>query len=195
MLFEEQPTDLHLVRYLLGEIYDDLDGRVFRAKYLAALDSDFGGAEGTVVFGGTPAFLAYQDARCSWVAGNYVATVLVCQALLENLLTAYLHAACIEVAKRPRLEQTLRKCRTQGLLSKQDEADIVRLVKQRNPLTHFRLLEDLDHLDRRAVNSGTHPVSIAQEDARFAITLVVRILGKAIFASGGTRTKTRTPLK
>jgi hypothetical protein len=88
MLFDEQPTDLDLVRYLLGEMYDDLGGRVARSKYLSALDSDYGGAEGTMIFGGTPAFLAYQDARGSWIAGNYVATVLVCQALLENLLTA-----------------------------------------------------------------------------------------------------------
>jgi hypothetical protein len=187
MLFDEQPTDLDLVRYLLGEMYDDLGGRVARVKYLSALDSDYGGAEGTMIFGGTPAFLAYQDARGSWIAGNYVATVLVCQALLANLLTAYLHAASIEVAKRVRLEQTLKVCRAHGLLTEQDERDIVRLARQRNPLTHFRLLEDVDHLDRRAVDSGTHPVSIAQEDARFAITVVVRILGKATFALGGVR--------
>ena len=187
MIFDEQPTDLDLVRGLLGELHDDLNGRVNRFKYLAALDSDYAGIEGTMLFGGTPAFLAYQEARSSYVSGNFVATVLLCQALLENLLAAFLHAACAEVAPRPRLEQTLQECRTLGLLTEQDEMDVLRLARQRNPLTHYRSLDDVSHLDRRAMDTRTHPLSIIQDDARFAITLVIRILGKAAFALGSRR--------
>lgn len=45
-----------------------------------------------MIFGGSPAWHAWVEARSSFVHGNFVATVLLCQGLMKQLLAAYLHA-------------------------------------------------------------------------------------------------------
>jgi hypothetical protein len=57
--------------------------------------TDLGGQmvrSGTMICGGHAAYHARAEARSSFVHGNYVATILLCQGLVEYLLAAYLHA-------------------------------------------------------------------------------------------------------
>lgn len=67
--------------------------------------------------------------RSSFVHGNYVATVLLCQSLVENPLAAFLHGGMLdELPSRIHFEETLRRCRAEGLLTDEDVIELKKLV-------------------------------------------------------------------
>lgn len=83
-------SDLDLMRHLLADMHDGLDGKITRLRRLADLSGAMG-KRGTMIFGGPAAYLAWVEARESYVHGNFVATVLLCQGMVEQLLAAYLN--------------------------------------------------------------------------------------------------------
>lgn len=83
-------SDLDIFRHLLADLHNDMPDRVSRLRYLIDLGADLG-SQGTMLFGGYAALSAWSEARSSFVNGNYVATILLCQSLIENLLAAFLH--------------------------------------------------------------------------------------------------------
>lgn len=196
-MFDELPPYTGVFRALIGELYDDLPGRVERLRELLALDADFGGG-GVLLPGGHPTYLAYTEARSSYVAGNFVATILLCQAMIEHLLGGHLVVDDVtrsirqlpsreEIDQRPALDKILKECVARGLLNSKDESDIRRLTSLRNPLIHFRQIDDPTHIERRSMSSGDHAFDLVAQDARFAIATSLRLLNKTEFAMGRTR--------
>lgn len=177
-------SDIDYTRQLLGELFDDLGGKVARLRQLADLGGQLG-RQGTMLFGGAATFGAWAEARSSFVHGNYVATVLLCQSLVENLLAAYLHSALtIDASQRVSFRETLKRCLARNLITGKECDDLERLMALRNPLTHFRTLDDEQNLDRRAMATGLQPDALVQRDASFAIGLAVRMLAKPQFRLG-----------
>jgi hypothetical protein len=89
-----------------------------------------------------------------------------------------------ELPPRIQFDDTLRRCRTRGLLTDDEVTDLKKLVSLRNPLTHFRDVDDAHNLDRRSIATGRHGGEILSRDAWFAITLAGRILAKEPFRLG-----------
>lgn len=81
--------DVDVFRILLSDLHDDLTGKVARFRQLADLSAALG-SSGTMMPGGETAFAAWIEARSSFVHGNYVATVLLCQGPAEHVLAAHL---------------------------------------------------------------------------------------------------------
>jgi hypothetical protein len=144
------------------------------------------GRSGTMIFGGHAAYHAWVEARSSFVHGNYVATILLCQGLFEHLLAAYLHAGLLvdDVPERIKFGDTLRRCREREVVSDDDVADLRRMMDLRNPLSHFRHVHDEGHLDRRSVDERTPAAELLRRDANFAIGVAVRILAKPALRLG-----------
>jgi hypothetical protein len=173
-------TDISVMRFLLEDLHNDLLGKVQRFHHL----NDLGERNGrrTMLFGGSTTHNAWVEARSSFVHGNYVATVLLCQSLIENLLAAFLHGGLMkELLKRIEFAETLRRCRAVGILDDQDVVDLKELAALRNPLTHFRNVDDDRNLDRRSIATGRFTSDILSKDAWSAITLASRMLGKPQF--------------
>lgn len=178
-------SDLDFVRHLLADLHDDLREKVGRFRMLTDLGSEMG-RSGTMIFGGHAAYHAWVEARSSFVHGNFVATVLLCQGLIENLLAGYLHAGLLidDVPERINFADTLRRCREREVISDADVADLRRMMDLRNPLSHFRHVHDDGHLDRRSVDERTSATDLLRRDAIFAIGVAVRILAKPAFRLG-----------
>jgi hypothetical protein len=174
-------SDIALVRYLLADLHDDLQGKVTRFHYLSDL-SEALGIQRIMLFGGHVTHNAWIEARSSFVHGNYVATVLLCQSLVENLLAAFLHGGLLdELPPRIQFDETLRRCRAKDLLTDDDVVELKKLVSFRNPLTHFRNIDDPHNLDRRSIATGRLAGEILSRDAWFAIALAARVLAKEPF--------------
>jgi hypothetical protein len=110
---------------------------------------------------------------------------LLCQSLVENLLAGFLHGGLLdELPARILFEETLRRCRAKGLLTDEDMTDLKKLVSLRNPLTHFRHVDDEHNLDRRSIATGRLAGEILSNDAWFAISLATRMLVKEPFRLG-----------
>lgn len=178
-------SDTDCVQHLLAELHDDLEGKVARLRILSEIGRGMGPG-GTMIFGGQAAYYAWSEARSSFAHGNYVATVLLCQGLVEHLLAAYLHAALLmdDVPARVAFRETLRRCREKDVISDEDVADLEKLMGLRNPLSHFRHVHDDSNLDRRSSATGQHAYDLMRQDAEFAIALAVRILSKSAFRVG-----------
>jgi len=178
-------SDLDAISHLLADLHDDLRGKVTRFRYLADIDGSLGSG-GTMIFGGSATFTAWTEARSSFVHGNFAATILLCQSLAENLLAAFLHAALPMEDLPPRIafRETLKRCRDRDLITGKEAGELERLMSLRNPLSHFRPVDNDQNIDRRAMTARLRPEALIEQDASFAIGLAVRILGKAPFRLG-----------
>ena len=178
-------SDLDAVSHLLADLHDDLPGKVTRFRHLADLGGELG-TQGTMLFGGAATFSAWTEARASFVHGNFAATILLCQSLVENLLAAFLHAGLMMNDLPPRIafRDTLKRCQDRNLISGQDFGDLERLMGLRNPLSHFRSVADDQNIDRRAVTASIRSDALIEQDAWFAIGIAVRMLAKPQFRLG-----------
>lgn len=178
-------SDLDFVRHLLADLHDGLPENVGRFRMLADLGGQMG-RSGTMIFGGYAAYHAWVEARASFVHGNFVATILLCQGLAEHLLAAYLHAGVLvdNIPERIQFADTLRRCRERDVISDQDVTDLRRMMDLRNPLSHFRHVDDGSNLDRRSIDTGVSAEELLRRDAIFSIGIVVTILAKPAFRLG-----------
>lgn len=177
-------SDVKGVRLLLADMHEDLHERIARLRYLNDLSTDLG-AEGTMLFGGLTTYHAWAEARSSFVHGNYVATVILCQSLAENLLAAFVAAGPSDDRKgKVQFRETLDQCRAIGLLGDQDVTDLRKLTSLRNPLAHFRHIDDEHSLQRRSMSANKDAVDLLRNDAWFAVGLAVRMLAKKPFRVG-----------
>lgn len=178
-------SDMDFVRHLLADLHDNLPEKVSRFRMLTDLGGQMG-PSGTMIFGGHAAYHAWIEARSSFLHGNFVATILLCQGLAEHLLAHYLYAGLLvdKIPDRIQFADTLRRCRERNVISDQNVADLRRMMDLRNPLSHFRHVDDSSNLDRRTIDSGVSADDLLRRDAIFSIGLVVSVLTKPAFRLG-----------
>ena len=174
---------LDLTRSLLRDLHDDLPQRMARFRYIADISASMAPG-GTMIFGGLASSTAYLEARSSFVNGNFIATILLCQSLIENLLATFLHAASETLPDKIQFNETLRRCRAKGLLNEEDSGSLERLIALRNPLMHFRDVNDSSNLMRRSIDSKLATEDLLERDAFFAIGIGIKILSKRPFRVG-----------
>jgi HEPN domain-containing protein len=94
-----------------------------------------------MLFGGELTSTVWTEARSSFINGNYIATVMLCQSLAEHLLAAYLSAALNgdELPNRTAFKETLKRCLAKGVLGREDATQLQRLMELRNPISHYRI--------------------------------------------------------
>ena len=136
-------SELGFVRFLLADLHDDLDGKTARFRQLTDLSGALG-SSGTMLPGAYTTSAAWREARTSFVQGNFVATVMLCQGLAEHVLAAHLEMLMDDDPLPPKISfvETLRRCRERSVISEEDAADMRRLMALRNPLSHFRTIDD-----------------------------------------------------
>lgn len=167
-------ADVDAVRELLGELHDDIAGKVARFRQLADLSVELG-TYGSLLPGGEITYAAWLEARSSFVHGNFVATVMLCQGLAEQTLAARLEMMMggERLPQRVAFQETLRRCAQVGLVPK--------LMLLRNPLSHYRNLDDETSLSARVLATRSPAAANLLGDAHFAISVAVRLLSLRAF--------------
>jgi hypothetical protein len=64
-------------------------------------------------------------------------------------------------------------------------SDLKKLMQLRNPLSHFRGIDDASNLTRRMLNSGVMEEDHLKGDASFALSMAVRLLSLPSFRLDG----------
>lgn len=174
--------DVDYVRMLLADLHDGLAGKVARFHQLADLSLELGAA-GSMLPGGESSITAWLEARSSFVHGNYVATVMLCQGLAEHMLAAHLATGleADELPARIPFHQTLDRCLARGIISPIEADDLRRLMDLQNPLSHYRDINDPTNLSRRALDSRLPAERHLLNDATFAISMAIRLLALPAF--------------
>nr|WP_294557588.1 hypothetical protein [uncultured Rhodopila sp.] len=177
--------DLGLVRLLLEDLHHDLLGKVARFRQLDDLSGALGSG-GTMLPGGEATYAAWSEARSSFIHGNYVATILLCQGLAEHVLAAELVIG-IKPEKLPgkiTFKDTLDRCLAKGLIDQKDFDDLRRPMSLCNPLSHYRDIDDPSNLSGRVLDSRLPAESHLFGDASFAIGMATRLLALPAFRLG-----------
>lgn len=177
--------DMEIVRILLADLHDDLPGKVARFHQLADLSMALGSG-GTMLTGGETTLAAWNEARTSFIHGNYVATVLLCQGLAEHMLAAHLAIGIHgeQLPNRISFHDTLLRCLARQVISPKDADDLRHLMSLRNPLSHYRKIDDPSNLSRRVLDTRVPVESHLLGDASFAISVAVRLLALPAFRLG-----------
>jgi hypothetical protein len=177
--------DLDFTRLLLADMHDDLHGKVSRFRQLEDLMSAIGSRR-SMIPGGEVAYTAWVEARSSFVHGNFLATVLLAQALAEQMLAAMLTLGLNAEPIPPKIDfrKTLKRCRARDMISQCDSDDLERLMGLRNPLSHHRRIDDPTNLSRRVIDERISGEEHLRRDATFAISMAVRLLALPMIRLG-----------
>lgn len=175
-------------------MHNELPGRLGRFKLLVALEADFAGS-GVMLPGGHVTHMAYSEVRAAFVAGHLLTVIVLAQSLIENLLGA--HADLDDISReikrrlkvkklhsRPHFDDIIKSCLERGVLTPSDVANLQRVRSIRNPLIHYRSVEDEGGFTRRWLDARESPFDLIEADARFCISTVVALVGKPEFTLG-----------
>ena len=175
-------NDMASAKMLLEELQIDLEGKISRLRQLDDLNYDLG-SNGSILTGGEVVYHIWQEVRSSFIHGNYVAVVLLCQSMAEHLLASYLEYRFSEDSrsKRMHFRDTIQECWSRGIITEIDKNDLLRLSHARNPLTHHRTFEDPTNLTRLSVEAGKIASDLLRGNANFAIRLAFRLLSLPAF--------------
>jgi hypothetical protein len=184
-LFSDAGT-LNFVQILLAELHDDLFGKVARLRQLADLSKTLGPG-GTMIPGGEVAYTAWLEARSSFIQGNHIATVMLCQSLAENLLAAHISAGlkAEELPKRVSFKDTIQRCVSRGVFDEPFSRELITMMNIRNPLSHYRDINDPSNLSRRVLDSRIPVVAHLRGDASFALATAIKLLSLPPFWLSG----------
>lgn len=180
-------ADVDFFRHLVADLHDDLEGKVARFRQLADLSMGMGAA-GTIVPGQT-SHVSWLEARSSFVHGNFIAAVMLCQGLAEHVLASHLSMRLggEPLPVRLQFKDTLNRSVNDGVITEEFAKELRALMALRNPLSHFRDINDPSNLSRRAIDTAVHPQEHLLNDATFAISVAVSLLSLPIFRLDGGR--------
>ncbi|NKM89312.1 hypothetical protein GFL54_34915 [Rhizobium laguerreae] len=178
-------NDLGLVRFLLADLHDDLPEKIARFRQITDLSSMLG-SNGTMLTGGETTYTAWTEARTSFIHGNYVATVMLCQGLAEHILASYLELGNFDenLPDRITFQETMRRSLLRNIITQQDADDLRKLMNLRNPLSHYRNIDDPSNLTRRVLDTRVPAMTHLRADAGFAISMAIRLLALPTFRLG-----------
>lgn len=186
-LFSEENV-LGFTRLLLADLHDDLWGKVSRFRQMADLSKSLGPG-GTFMPGGEVAYTAWVEARSSFVQGNFIATVLLCQSMAEHLLAAHVTLSLDAPAlpRRVSFRETLQRCVATRVFDDAFSIELARMMDIRNPLSHYRDMDDPSNLTRRMLNTRESVLEHLRSDASYALTTATKLLSMPPFYLSGER--------
>jgi len=157
------------------------DDRVERAAWVLS----FGWSEnGYMLFGGHGSLAPFDELRQAFINGEFVATVLLGQAFLEQLLAGYLDLAGGGVVGSPGLAEILKQFRDRGWIDETDFGVLDDVRRLRNPYAHYRDAQHKDNLARRVMTEREDYTVLIERDARSVVRALMHLVNRHPFAMG-----------
>jgi len=173
------PEGIDLEAWLQSEDEATRQYRVERLKLLVEeFDSD---ADCMAFHGGVLSKRYFEEARWSWVNGQFIACTLICQCFVEVSLRSLLAARGQSVGctdqwlERAGMHDLTEKAQEVGLLMDDDVKALKRLRKNRTQYVHARPAFSKGHFMRRVLSTNQVPEEACEQDAREAVKLIFQI--------------------
>jgi hypothetical protein len=114
-----------------------------------------------------------QEARSTYIHGNFIATLVLALAYIEHVINDALPP--LPPNKRtPAMDSAIRQARAARLFPEELLDGAAALSNYRNPFVHRRDPADRDTIGQRMLNCKAHPKTIVEQDARDALQLMYR---------------------
>ena len=123
----------------------------------------------------------FSEAKMAFINGEFISTILLCQAFIERNLQMYYERIGLSGIGRRGLKAILDHAKKNKTIISYLIEKIDELRKKRNPFVHLKEIEHEYNLDRRmfkALEEGRpfkQPFEILQEDAKASISLMYAV--------------------
>jgi hypothetical protein len=155
--------------------------RVERAAWVLSL----GWSEnGYLLFGGHGSLAPWDELRQAFINGEFVATILVGQAFMEQTLAGYLDLAGGSSVGRSGLAEILEQFRDRGWINETEFNVLDEVRRLRNPYAHYRDVQHKDNLGRRIMAEREDYTVLIERDARSVVRALMHLLNRHPFAMG-----------
>jgi HEPN domain-containing protein len=175
----ESPSDEQLLEWLRIE---DEASKPLRLARLRFLVEEFGEPRDLLFHGGPTSWYAYEEARLSFLNGQFIGCVLLSQVAVEHILSGLFWMAQREDVCKKGFKNLIDEALKERFISIEEYQSLDLLRMKRNPYTHFKGPEDNASQLRRMLNEDKDYDSITEEDAKNAIKTVFRLLDREPFA-------------
>jgi len=127
---------------------------------------------------GTLSQLLFKEVLSSFVAGQYIAAIVLGFSLIERTVAGRLAFIGDNDAALAKSEDLLKNAFDRKWL-KEEEYDLLnKLRKVRNPIVHFRDPLSESRPEVRAASTAQSTIQILEEDAKCILDAAIRVLGK-----------------
>lgn len=150
---------------------ESLSARVERINYLRKITPSRMGLMGSMDL-----VFVFQEAKSSYVNGQFIATLLLAQAFIEKVIQSQMEAKGYPGVNRG-LKYMVKYCRDSNLLPSVVLNKIDYLRNIRNPFTHLKPNDYPYHLDIRIYRSKKMvPYKVLEDDAKEALSTMLTVL-------------------
>lgn len=157
---------------------EDRSERNRRIKRLQWLAEIMPSREYLLYPGGWMSMHLLEEARYSFVYGQYLATIVLGMAYIERTLAAFIYGAGRSDLERAAISVLLREGVEEGWLTPEEYTALDHARTLRNPVAHFRAPLTEDTIEHRSLMLGEQPYSVLEQDARNVIQAAFHILGR-----------------
>ena len=120
----------------------------------------------------------FEEARYSFVYGQFLASILLGFAFIEVTLSSWFYISGRNDLERATASKLLFEAKEAAWLTEDEYVRIEDIRCNRNPVTHFRPPLSTDTIEYRALTESNHPYSVIEQDARYVMEAVMHMLGR-----------------
>lgn len=156
--------------------------RSSRAVRLAFVLQAGGPLGNMLIPGGFVPARALDEARWCYVNGQFLASVLLCQAMLEHVLAGQYALMGKDSLIKKGFERLCDEALADHLISPSEHCAFASLRLLRNPYVHPKRMNDPKRMERRMMTENLSQEDIVEGDARQALLTVLRLMERYPFS-------------
>ncbi len=120
----------------------------------------------------------FEEARYCYVYGQFLSTIILGFSFIEHSLASLFFAEGEDKLERASASVLFNEALKQHLINDDEYQHLERIRKFRNPIVHFRQPGDKERIEYKSVIQSEHPYTLLEEEARFVMRIIMRLLGK-----------------
>lgn len=120
----------------------------------------------------------FEEARYSFIYGQFVASAVLGFAHVERTLAAMFYGSVRNDLQRATSEKLFKEAQCAGWLSESDLATFEKARRLRNPLVHFRVPLHEDLPESRSFKEDRDPYEVVESDAKQILEVVFRLVAQ-----------------
>ncbi|GGZ18647.1 hypothetical protein [Shewanella chilikensis] len=149
-----------------GYLEDQQQTEKERIERLVELNELFGPQGDKLLQGGTQSLLALHEVANSYVSGNFMAVILLCQAFIEHSLSGHFIMSGQNGIAESSFKKIIDSAKEQNYVSTELHNRLNELRLIRNPYVHAKAGLKAGSLDKKILDSGIfEPVEFAKQDS------------------------------
>jgi hypothetical protein len=125
---------------------------------------------------------ALEESKWCYINGQFLACVLICQAMVEHVLAGQFALMGKDSLIRKGFERLCDEALADRLISSSEHRALTGLRLRRNPHVHPRKMDDPARVERRMVAEQRPLESIVEDDAQQALLTVLRLVERYPFS-------------